>query len=145
MTNLVTRAAGTQPRTAADHTDGRLLVRGLAAVALIGVALIHLVQLPDAWPSTPGLGALFTLSTVAATVAAVALVAVDRPVVWLLAALAGLGPIAGYVLTRSVTVPFDNGDVGNWLEPLGLVALFVEVLVVGLSVVALRRRPNVGN
>jgi hypothetical protein len=36
-----------------------------------------------------------------------------------------------------VAVPFDNGDVGNWLEPLGLVALFAEVAFVTLTNYAL--------
>jgi hypothetical protein len=36
----------------------------------------------------------------------------------------------GYVLTRSVPVPGDAADVGNWLEPLGVAALITEGLVV---------------
>jgi len=51
---------------------------------------------------------------------------------WHASALTAFGAIAGYVLTRSVAVPFDTADVGNWLEPLGLVALYTELAVLAL-------------
>jgi hypothetical protein len=43
----------------------------------------------------------------------------------------------GYVLTRSVPVPGDAGDVGNWLEPLGVASLAIEAVVVILAVIIL--------
>ena len=44
---------------------------------------------------------------------------------------------AGYILTRSVPVPGDTGDRGNWLEPLGVAALFTEGIVIILAVLVL--------
>lgn len=44
---------------------------------------------------------------------------------------------AGYILTRSVPVPGDTGDCGNWLEPLGVAALFTECIVTILAVLVL--------
>jgi len=44
---------------------------------------------------------------------------------------------AGYILTRSVPVPGDTGDDGNWLEPLGVAALMTEVVVAILAVLVL--------
>jgi hypothetical protein len=43
----------------------------------------------------------------------------------------------GYVLTRSVGLPGDRGDLGNWLEPLGVTALISEAVVVVLAASAL--------
>jgi hypothetical protein len=115
-----------------DANARRLLVRGLTVVGLIGIALIHLVELPDTWRQSTGLGALFLILVIAAVVVAGALVHIDIPPLWQLSALVALGPIAGYVLTRSTDVPVDHADVGNWLEPTVLVALFIEVIVLAL-------------
>lgn len=44
---------------------------------------------------------------------------------------------AGYVLTRSVPLPGDSGDAGNWLEPLGMASLIIEGVVVILAALIL--------
>jgi hypothetical protein len=43
------------------------------------------------------------------------------------------------VLTRSIALPGDLGDRGNWLEPLGLAALIIEWIAVILTGLALIR------
>src|ERR1700728_1261935 len=53
---------------------------------------------------------------------------------WAAGALLGAGPFAGYLLTRSVSVPGDPGDVGNWGYWVGTVSLFIEAALVVLSV-----------
>jgi hypothetical protein len=124
--------ARSEPTVPLPAVGAALLVRGLAVVALAGVALVHLVQLPDTFRQMPGLGALFTALVVAAAVIAAGLVHVDHRLLWWLAGLTAFGAAAGYALTRAVALPFDDGDVGNWLEPLGLVALFIEASLLGL-------------
>jgi hypothetical protein len=47
--------------------------------------------------------------------------------------LLALGAITGYTLTRTVGLPSATGDVGNWLEPLGLASLFVESILVAVT------------
>ena len=127
------------PRTVRLHpVYRRLLARGLAAVALVGIALVHLMQLPHTWEESPALGAMFAVLVVAATVASGAIVSFDNRLVWLTAVLIGAAPIAGYVLTRSTTVPFAADDVGNWLEPAGLAALFLEAWLIALGANTLR-------
>jgi hypothetical protein len=45
------------------------------------------------------------------------------------------------VLTRTVGLPQAHEDIGNWSEPLGLAALFVEgvvIAVAGYALAALR-------
>jgi hypothetical protein len=68
------------PRTVRLHpVYHRLLARGLAAVALVGIAPVHLMQLPHTWEESPALGAMFAVLVVAATVASGAIgAAVDE-------------------------------------------------------------------
>lgn len=51
---------------------------------------------------------------------------------WVAGVLLGAGPFISYVLTRSVGLPGDPGDVGNWGYH-GLVSLFAEAALVTLS------------
>jgi hypothetical protein len=52
--------------------------------------------------------------------------------------------VAAYVLTRTVGVPFDHADVGNWNDPLGTAALFVESVAIAAasSGIVLAARPT---
>ncbi len=136
----MSKTAVSQPATshpalpAVSRQDGscRLLIRGLAAVGLAGTALLHLVQLPDTWQQSPMLGAMFAALVAGATAAAAAMVVTDDRRLWQAAVLLAAAPIAGYILTRSIAVPFDSADVGNWLEPMGLASLFVEAALIAL-------------
>jgi hypothetical protein len=114
--------------------DSVLVARGLGIAGLVAVAVVHLVQLPETVPPTPGLGALFTALVLAAVLVAAGLVRADVRALWYATALTATGPLLGYVLTRSMPVPFDTEDVGNWTEPLGLVALLLEGCLLALSV-----------
>ena len=53
---------------------------------------------------------------------------------WAAGTLLGAGPFAAYILSRTVGVPGDHGDVGNWGYWLGTVSLLVEAALVALSV-----------
>jgi hypothetical protein len=53
---------------------------------------------------------------------------------WAAAALLGAGPFLGYILSRTVALPGDPGDVGNWGYWVGTVSLFIEAALVVLSV-----------
>jgi hypothetical protein len=52
---------------------------------------------------------------------------------WAAGVLLGAGPFIAYVLSRSVGVPGDHGDVGNWGYWVGTVSLFIEAALVALS------------
>ena len=52
----------------------------------------------------------------------------------------GLSAAAGYILTRSLAMPGDADDRGNWLEPLGLASLIIELVIVILAVLAIASR-----
>jgi hypothetical protein len=53
---------------------------------------------------------------------------------WAAGVLLGVGPFVAYILSRSVGVPGDSGDVGNWGYWVGTVSLFIEAALMVLSV-----------
>jgi len=62
---------------------------------------------------------------------------------WAAVALLGVAPLLGYLTSRTVGVPGDPGDVGNWGDLLGTASLFLEsgLIVLGVSMLlALRQR-----
>jgi hypothetical protein len=56
---------------------------------------------------------------------------------WATGVLLGLGPFTGYILTRSVGLPGDHGDVGHWGYWVGTESLVVEAALVMLSIAML--------
>jgi hypothetical protein len=57
---------------------------------------------------------------------------------WLLSLGVAAGPIVGYVLSRGPGLPNYTDDIGNWGEPLGVVSLVVEGILLILALVSLR-------
>jgi hypothetical protein len=115
------------------------ILRGGVALGLVAVALIHFLDLFSKLDETPYLGVAYLGLIAASLVVAGQLVTARRPGLWLAAAgLAGI-TICGYVLSRAVGLPNATGDIGNWKEPLGLASLFVEALVLVVSVYAITR------
>ena len=116
------------------------VARAAAAVGLAGVGLIHLLDIPGKLTQTPYMFWMYLALIVGSVLTAGALLRGSDSRAWALAALFPLGAIVGYVLTRTVGLPQDAGDIGNWGEPLGMASLFVEGLVVALSGLVLRER-----
>jgi len=58
---------------------------------------------------------------------------------WILGLGATVCPMVGYLLSRSVGIPGDSGDIGNWGYLLGTVSLIVEGSFILLAVVCLTR------
>ena len=82
----------------------------------------------------------FAFAGFTAACVAVAAVAASRPGRGVYAAAAGLcgSALVTYAATRLVAFPRLAGDVGNWAEPLGLVSVAAESLVVVAAVLLLR-------
>jgi hypothetical protein len=112
-------------------------LRGAAAVGLITVGVIHALEIQGQLSGAVWLTVGFCLLAGGAPLAGLWLLVRPALPSWALAGLVGLCAAAGYILTRSVAVPGDPDDRGNWLEPLGLAALIIELLVVILAVLAL--------
>ncbi len=111
--------------------------RAVTAVGLMTVGIIHVLEIQGQLSGAVWLTVGFCLLAVTAPACALWLLARPGRLPWFGAGLICLSAALGYVLTRSVAVPGDPGDVGNWLEPLGITALMVECLVVVIAVLAL--------
>lgn len=109
--------------------------RAVTALGLLGIALIHLLDLPGKLKETPYLGAAYILLIIASVAVAEYLMRRHDRRAWLAATALAAAVLLGYVVNRSVGLPGAMDDIGNWLEPLGLASMFVEavVVVLGLS------------
>jgi hypothetical protein len=119
------------------------IARTAAIAALVSIALIHVLQLPDAFAAIGYLGAAFTAAAAACLALAAVLTRTSDDLAWIAAGgLAGV-ILLGYVVSRSVGLPGFTDDVGEWSETLGLASMVVEILLVilGSAVLATRRHP----
>jgi hypothetical protein len=112
-------------------------VRASAAIGLITVGIIHVLEIQGQLSGAAWLTAGFILLAASAPLAGLWLLARPSSAAWGFSGLVCFFAAAGYILTRSVPVPGDTGDRGNWLEPLGVAALFTEVIVAILAVLVL--------
>ena len=115
-----------------------LIARAMGALALIALAVIHVVDLPGTLGPTPLVGIGYFGIIAAALGVGAALVARSHWLVWGAAGVVAVMAMGGYVLTRALPGGFlgDHGDVGNWRCPLGITALSVETLIFLLVLLA---------
>jgi len=133
------RLAGTDPSSAAiTHA----ILRATGIVMLLGIAVIHVVQLVPTFQQTPLLGFAYVTLIIAAVAVGAHLMkgAASTVLLWLPVAGLGLAVIGGYAFTRMFSTPLDNLDVGNWSCTLGMAALFVEGLLVTIAGYAISQR-----
>ena len=111
------------------------ILRATGIGMLLGIGVIHVVQLVPTFQQTPLLGVAYIALIVAAVVVGAHLVRGTASSVYLWLSVAGLGlaVIGGYIFTRMFSTPLDNVDVGNWSCTLGMAALFVEGLLVAIA------------
>ncbi len=118
--------------------------RALGAAGLAGIGLIHLLDLPGKFSETPYLAWMYIGLIAGAVLVAGELIRTGATRAWVAGAALALGAMIGYTLTRTTGLPQAHGDIGNWLEPLGLASLFVETLFVGLAAGVLTSRSGAG-
>ena len=127
------RIAQWQPDQGADAA-----ARAVAALALVTLAVIHVVDLPGTLGPTPLVGIGY-LGIIAGSIL-IAGVLIARPhwLAWTAAGVVAILAMGGYILTRALRGGFlgDHGDVGNWHCPLGIAALSVESVIILLVLLA---------
>jgi hypothetical protein len=132
----------TTPVVSRAHTDDSAATarRTVAALGLLGIAMIHLIDLPGKFEEATYLAVGFIGLIIASLLLAAGLIRRGGRRAWTFAALLSGATIAGYVISRTVGLPGAADDIGNWLEPLGVASLFVEGVIVLLSLSALTSR-----
>jgi hypothetical protein len=113
------------------------LARTAGIFGLVGIALIHVLQAPEAFEETTYLGLLFIGAVVAALALAAVLTRTRDERAWAAAGGLAAAIMLGYVLSRTSGLPDATDDVGNWTEPLGLASLVAEGLVICVAAGAL--------
>ena len=111
--------------------------RATAVVGLAAIALIHVLELQDKLKETPYLGVGYILLVGACVIAGALLMHSNDRRGWILGGGAAWATFLGYSVTRTVGLPQSMGDIGNWLEPMGLASIFLEAIVTAVAVYAL--------
>ena len=114
--------------------------RYIGASACLTAAAVHLAITEDHLHEATYIGVLFILLSVALCVGAALLVSRDERWVWRAAGITCGLAVAAYLWSRAIGLPKINDDIGRWTEPLGIVALLTEGLVVLLAWAALSGR-----
>ena len=130
---MLARLGPSQPAQGAD-----VIARAMGALALITLAVIHVVDLPGTLGPTPLVGIGYLGIIAAALGVGGVMIARSHWLAWAAAGAVAVMAMGGYVLTRALPGGFlgDHGDVGNWRCPLGIAALSVETLIILLVVLA---------
>ena len=115
-----------------------VIARAMGALALIALAVIHVVDLPGTLGPDRLVGIGYLGIIAAALGVSGVMIARSHWLVWAAAGAVAVSAMGGYVLTRALPGGFlgDHGDVGNWRCPLGIAALSVESVIILLLVLA---------
>lgn len=120
-----------------------LMLRWVLAPAALVAAAAHLPVIGPHLEEAPYMGVLFIVLTVACVALAAVVLVRDTMALYALAALTCALAIVGYIATRVVAFPLLADDVGNWFEPMGVLSVGSEAIVVlsaGLAFRAVRGR-----
>jgi hypothetical protein len=133
------RAVSWLARMLAAKDPGPASLSFLAAALCLAVGVIHVQDqgrfLGDVSPEWIAVG-YYAIEIVAGLTAL--LLARQLAMAWLFALSVSGIPATFYTLSRSVGLPGDSKDIGNWGYTLGTTSLVVEGLLFGLCLVALR-------
>jgi hypothetical protein len=135
-TQLLVREHRADHRSPIATTDA--IARALGVVTLLGLALVHIVQLVPTFQTMQLLGVGYLLLIAGTIVVSVRLImgAPTQAQLWAPVAILAVGAAVAYAFTRVVSTPLDNQDVGNWACVLGMAALFLEAALMALSAYA---------
>ncbi len=116
--------------------------RVAVGLGLASVAAIHILDLPGKFAETPYLAAFYVALIIASFVLTERLFVAGTRRDFLAAAALSAAVIVGFTINRTVGMPGATGDIGNWLEPLGLLPIVVEAFVLWQSIAAVVGMPR---
>jgi drug/metabolite transporter (DMT)-like permease len=107
----------------------------VGVVSAMALAAIHLIEMPEEFEEMPYLGVLFGVGGILLVTAAVALMRRSGGGgAWATGSLVAVGMFVGYCLSRTLGLPGMEPEA--WGEPLGILALVLEVVFVAAAAVA---------
>ena len=142
MASLTQASSGQRVTTflLSDDTVTPVPLLVLGAGLALAIAIIHLQDqgglLGDQSPLWLKYG--YYMVEITSTISA-ALIIRGKTIGWFLGLASSIGPMTGYIMSRTVGVPGDPGDVGNWGYLLGTVSLVVEGSLIVLALICLTR------
>ena len=116
--------------------------RVAVGLGLASVAAIHILDLPGKFAETPYLAVFYIALIIASFVLTERLFVAGTRRDFLAAAALSAAIIVGFTINRTVGMPGATGDIGNWLEPLGLLSIVVEAFVLWQSIAAVVAMPQ---
>ena len=117
-----------------SETRDSQVVIWIGVVLILINGLVHFVDAPDSFGDATYLGLLFVANGIGSVLAATGIAWGSRRWGWGLGLLVAGGALVGYVLSRTVGLPGGlTDDIGNWLDPLGVVSIVAEALFVALA------------
>jgi hypothetical protein len=122
-----------------DARSSRLRWAVAVAVAIAVAAAAHIPVIGSHLSEAPYMGILFIVLTTACAILAAAVLILDSRAAYTLVVLTCGLAVLGYAATRLITFPMLADDVGNWLEPLGVVSIVSESVAVVCALAALSR------
>ncbi len=108
--------------------------RSAVVLGLVGLAGVHVMDLPGKWEDT------FYLAVAYIAIIAAAALLIERLTVhgsrfdYLASAALSVAVLLGFVVNRTLGMPGAMDDIGNWFEPLGLLSLGIELFAVWHSI-----------
>ena len=117
------------PATTPHHST----IHAVGVIGFAAVALIHVLDLPSKLHETPYLGVAYLVLIAGMLFAGFELLRGNDRRGWAVGGAFAALTVVAYAVNRIWGMPGATDDVGNWLEPLGLASLFVEVVVALLA------------
>ncbi len=128
---MLAAPAARGPERVAPITEST--ARLLGAAGILGIGVIHILDAGSTYHSTRWIFWAYMALIVGAVPVTLYLLHSASPLGWAAAASLAAGPLVAYLWSRSIGLPGDAPDVGNWLCTLGMAALFVETSLLTLS------------
>ncbi len=114
--------------------------RLIAAAAAVSTAVAHLPILQAHLSEAPYIGIGFLLLIIAGLLLSQLLLRSDTPAVWTATLVVSALALGAFVASRTLGLPLIGDDVGNWADPLAIVALASEATMVATALLYLGAR-----
>ncbi len=121
-----------------QHPQTRPITYWLALLAAIGVIASQLLDIPAAWHEHPIVGVIEGIQAAIFVVLAFFWTTSQARWPWIVGALVSLLAFGGIIFTRTVGVGGGKSDIGNWGEPVTVIAMVSYVLMMVVAFLHLK-------